>query len=93
LLPSVTPPGKVTVHAPTGINRIDVYLPLPDSELATRYPTGIGLYGEQTRDRYTAVAPDGTVIARISGLHRHHLATLDVLPLPGPQHATPAWSS
>jgi acyl-CoA thioesterase FadM/NAD(P)-dependent dehydrogenase (short-subunit alcohol dehydrogenase family) len=79
----ITPPGKVTVQVPTGIDRIDVYVPLSDSELATRYPIGIGLYGEPARDRYTAVAPDDTVIARISGLHRHNFATLDVIPLPG----------
>lgn len=78
----VTPTGTVTVHVPTGIDRVDVYVPLPDSALATRYPTGIGLYGDLSRDRYTAVAPDGTVIARISGLHRHQVATLDAILLP-----------
>jgi 3-oxoacyl-(acyl-carrier-protein) synthase len=88
-----TPPGKLTVYAPTGIDRIDVYVPLPDSELATRYPAGISLYGERARDRYTAVAPDGKVIARISGLRRHHFATLEVMPLPGPQRATPTGSA
>lgn len=86
----ITPPGKVTVHAPTGIDRLEVYVPVPDSELATQYPTGIDLHGERTRDRYTAVAPDGTIIARISGLHRHNLATLDVIPLPVPRPGTPA---
>lgn len=78
----VTPTGTVTVHVPTGIDRVDVYVPLPDSALAARYPTGVGLYGDLSRDRYTAVAPDGTVIARISGLHRHQVATLDAIPLP-----------
>jgi hypothetical protein len=78
----VTPTGRVTVHIPTGIDRVDVYVPLPDSALAARYPTGINLYGDRSRDRYTASAPDGTVIARISGLHRHQVATLDAIPLP-----------
>lgn len=78
----VTPTGTVTVHVPTGIDRVDVYVPLPDNVLAARYPTGIGLYGDLSRDRYTAVAPDGTVIARISGLHRHQVATLDAMLLP-----------
>lgn len=78
----VTPTGTVTVHVPTGIDRVDVYVPLPDNALAARYPTGISLYGDRSRDRYTAMAPDGTVIARISGLHRHEVATLDAIPLP-----------
>jgi 3-oxoacyl-(acyl-carrier-protein) synthase len=78
----VTPSGTVTVHVPTGIDRVDVYVPLPDSALAARYPTGISLYGDRSRDRYTAVAPDGTVIARISGLHRHQVATLNAIALP-----------
>jgi hypothetical protein len=78
----VTPTGTVTVHVPTGIDRIDVHVQLPDSALAARYPTGISLHGDLSRDRYTAVAPDGTVIARISGLHRHRVATLDAIPLP-----------
>lgn len=78
----VTPTGTVTVHVPTGIDRVDVYVPLPDSALAARYPTGISLYGDRSRDRYTAIAPDGTVIARISGLRRHQIATLDAVPLP-----------
>ncbi|MEU3462953.1 SDR family NAD(P)-dependent oxidoreductase [Streptomyces sp. NPDC006733] len=74
--------GRTSVHAPTGIDRIDVFLSTSDADLAARYPEGIDLYGEPTISRYTAVAPDGSVIARISGLHRHPFGTLPALLLP-----------
>ncbi|MDI5979860.1 SDR family NAD(P)-dependent oxidoreductase [Amycolatopsis magusensis] len=79
---AIDSPGTMTVHVPAGIDRIDVYVPLSDNALAVRYPTGTSLHGDLSQDRYTAVAPDGTVIARISGLRRHPIATLDVDPLP-----------
>ncbi|MFJ1767905.1 SDR family oxidoreductase [Amycolatopsis sp. NPDC088138] len=78
----VTPPGRVTMGVPTRIDSIDLYLRTTDRELAERYPLGIDLQGSATQNKYTATAPDGTVIARISGIRRHFLATLDLAPLP-----------
>ncbi|MEV7779911.1 SDR family oxidoreductase [Kitasatospora sp. NPDC088351] len=82
----LTGPGKVAVQAPTGIDRLDIRTPGPDSELATHHPAGIGLHGELTQDRYTAFAPDGTVLAQITGLHCQVFATLDAVLLPDRGH-------
>ncbi|MGC5016823.1 SDR family oxidoreductase [Streptosporangium sp. DT93] len=76
-------PHEAGLHAPTGIDRVDLYTHGPDSGLTERYPTGIDLYGDLRSSRYTAVAPNGTVLARLTGLHRHSFGTVPILPLPG----------
>jgi NAD(P)-dependent dehydrogenase (short-subunit alcohol dehydrogenase family) len=74
--------AQATLHAPVAIDQIDLYTQGSDSELMRRYPAGIDLYGEPEASRYTAVAPDGTILARITGLHYQRFGTQPILPLP-----------
>jgi len=75
-------PGRAEIQAPVGIRRLDLYIRASDSQLADRYPEGIDLYGDVGQSRFTAVVPDGRVIARITGLERRSFGTVPVTGLP-----------
>ncbi|MGW2184450.1 SDR family oxidoreductase [Streptomyces sp. NPDC001719] len=74
-------PGLVTVKVPLGIAEIDVFTHLPDAQIAATWPTGVGLrrsFAPGQPDESTAVAPDGTVLARITGVIPHDMEQVRV---------------
>ncbi|MCD9195862.1 beta-ketoacyl synthase N-terminal-like domain-containing protein [Streptomyces albireticuli] len=97
-------PGLVTLKVPLGVAEINWFTPLSDARIAAAWPTGVELrrcFAPGRPDENIAVAPDGTVLARVSGVIPHDMeqvrvtmhpragasARTDAPPLPHGEHA------
>ncbi|QNP74897.1 SDR family oxidoreductase [Streptomyces roseirectus] len=63
------------VVAPRRIARIDLPVPANDHTLSIAYPHGITTHHSPAEDTYTALAPDGTLLLRVTGFEGASLRT------------------